>query len=84
MKRDSFQLVASSLLVATLIFFAGCSQEESPTSTGPAEQIGREIDKAAQEAGKAMQEMQKELGKKMEEAGEKMQEPEHSESHGGH
>lgn len=81
MKRNACKFVAPILFVA-FAFCAGCSQEESPSSTGPAEQIGREIDKAAQEAGKAMQEMQKELGKKMEEAGEKMQEHEHSDSQG--
>jgi len=81
MNQHVFKFVAP-LLFTGLVFCAGCSQDESPTSTGPAEQIGREIDKAAQEAGKAMQEMQNELGKKMEEAGEKMQEHEHSDSHG--
>ena len=81
MKQNTFKLVAP-ILFAAFILCVGCSQEESPSSTGTAEQIGREIDKAAQEAGKAMQEMQKELGKKMEEAGEKMQDHEHSDSHG--
>ncbi|MGH7963974.1 MAG: hypothetical protein ACRERD_19485 [Candidatus Binatia bacterium] len=80
--RSSWIVVVLSL--TTSLFLAGCSNEESPTGAGPAEQIGREIDKAAQEAGKAMQEMQEKLGQKMEEAGEKMQEPEHPEGHGGH
>ena len=82
MKLDVYKLAAPPLF-ATLLFFAGCSQDEP--GTGPAEQVGREIDKAAQEAGKAMREMQEKLGQKMEEAGEAMQnEPEHPDSHGGH
>ena len=60
------------VFVGGALLCAGCSSEEKPAG-GTAEQIGREIDKAVQDAGKEMQEMKDEAGKKLEEAGEAMQ-----------
>lgn len=71
MKKSIVQFVLP-FFVGGALLCAGCSSEEKPAG-GTAEQMGREIDKAVQEAGKQMQEMKDEAGKKLEEAGEAMQ-----------
>jgi len=82
MKKVSSWLVVSLVLV-NLLFVAGCSgKEEDPTTAGPAEQIGREIDKAAREAGEQAREMREELGEELEQAGEAMQKPDRPEERG--
>lgn len=77
MKKYIVQLVLP-VFMSGAVLCAGCNSEEKPAG-GTAEQMGREIDKAVQEAGKQMQEMKEEAGKKMEEAGKAMQG-----EHGGH
>ena len=77
MKKYLVQFVLP-VFVGGALLCAGCSSEEKPAG-GTAEQMGREIDKAVQEAGKQVQEMKEEAGKKLEEAGEAMQG-----EHGGH
>lgn len=49
-----------------------CENREEP-STGPAEQLGREIDKAMEGAAQRAEEVQERLGKQLEQAGEEMQ-----------
>lgn len=51
------------VFVAATVFVGGCEQKEE----GPAEQVGKEIDKAVAETGKAMQD----LGKQVEDSAKK-------------
>lgn len=53
---------------------SGCgNREDPPAAPGPAEQLGREIDKAVQGAAQRAEDMQKELGEKLEQAGKGME-----------
>ncbi|MEW6296502.1 MAG: hypothetical protein AB1671_02015 [Thermodesulfobacteriota bacterium] len=60
-------------LVLCLLTRSCGNREEPPAAPGPAEQLGREIDKAMQGAARRAEEMQKELGEKLEQAGKEMQ-----------
>jgi len=56
-----------------LAFAGGCEKSEPE---GPAEKIGKEIDKAAREAGQQIGETLDKTGKALEEAGKKLQQKE--------
>lgn len=66
------QLVTVLFLLAPL-FWVGCSEPDEP-SPGPAEQIGREIDKTVLGGVKKAQEVQQKIEEKMKEAEEALQE----------
>lgn len=58
----------AAMIVATLFAaLAGCQKKE-----GPAERIGREMDKAAEKAGKQLEKAADKVGEKIEEAGGKI------------
>jgi hypothetical protein len=71
MAKDTMRLIVP-LSLTLLLVSVSCGKKDGPPP-GPAEQLGREIDKTIREAGRQAQEVQKRLGKQLEQAGEEMQ-----------
>jgi F0F1-type ATP synthase membrane subunit b/b' len=70
-----------AVLLATLALALGACQKPEDKRIGPAEQAGREIDKAAgkageklEQAGEKLNKATEKLGEKVEQAGKEMQE----------
>jgi hypothetical protein len=74
MRRDQTRNLAI-LLLASCLLAGGCGKTEEPPP-GPAEQLGRELDKTMLGAVKKAEEVQKKLGERLEETGKDMQNPE--------
>jgi hypothetical protein len=73
MKQHVFPSVCSALFVS-LFLFAGCgNKDEPPPPPGPAERVGREIDKTILGGVKQAEEAQKKLSERFEQMGKEMQ-----------
>jgi hypothetical protein len=70
--KKNLTWLTMTLLLAALPLLAGCEQKEE-SGPGPAEQVGRQIDKAVREASRQTQEMKKRVGEELEQAGKAMQ-----------
>jgi hypothetical protein len=72
--KPQISLTVLSILLATLCLFAGCDKEDHPPpNPGPAEQLGRELDKTIRGGVKQAEEAQKKLGERFEQMGKEMQ-----------
>jgi hypothetical protein len=72
--KPQMSLTVLSMLFVALFLFPGCNREDNPPpNPGPAEQLGRELDKTIRGGVEQAEEAQKKLGERFEQMGKEMQ-----------
>jgi len=67
-------LLTAGVLCSASLAVAGCQRTEETAGKGPAEIVGKQLDRAAVEAGRGLKQAAEETGKVIEKAGAKLQE----------